>query len=141
MKIVRWLEALCGALVLVIGAWNIAHLLANPAAYRGEECQISSPSDPAICTTTHASFLQVNGTMGIVDLCIIAVLLLGVAGAAILHAWRGSHGARVTLWLLTAALVVYTVLTILSIGPLLLPSAALALIASLAAIGNRPARA
>jgi hypothetical protein len=138
MKFYRWLEALGGVAVIVPGAWNIVHLLIYPA-YTGESCQ--APPDPPVCTTTHASFLQVNGASGIVNLSIIACLLLGVSVAAILHAWRGSRGARTALWLFTVALVVYSFLAILSIGLLLLPSAALAVVTSLIAIGNRPARA
>jgi hypothetical protein len=76
-----------------------------------------------------------------VNLSIIACLLLGIASTAILHSWRGFRRARLALWLLTSVLMVYTFLSILSIGTLLLPSVALALLASLAAIGSQSSRA
>jgi hypothetical protein len=73
----------------------------------------------------------------VINLGIILVILLGVAGAAIWHAWRASSRSRTVLWLATGALAVYAFLNQLSIGTLLFPSVGLALLAALLAIGRK----
>ena len=125
-----------GVGLVVVGHGDHAHgerpaTAARPAHHRDGRAWRRSPP----------GFLEVTGATGIVNLSIIACLLLGIASTAILHSWRGFRRARLALWLLTSVLMVYTFLSILSIGTLLLPSVALALLASLAAIGSQSSRA
>jgi hypothetical protein len=139
MKAVRIVEAASGVLAGLAGGIAIAYLLIVPA-YATESCQVSAPGVPATCTRGTASLLQVNGATAIVDLGIFAALLLGVAVAAVWHGRTGERGGRTVLWVCTAALAIFTVLGILSIGGPFLPSVALALVASVSALGRRRAR-
>ncbi|HEV2238963.1 MAG TPA: hypothetical protein VGR57_20055 [Ktedonobacterales bacterium] len=135
-SLLRSLEALCGLLAAAVGADALILLVIDPAAYTGEHCESlpTSPPTPPVCTPLHATFLAISGGTGVINLVIIAIMLLAIAGAAIWHAWRGSPRARTVLWLATGALAVYAFLSQLSIGTLLFPSVGLALLATLAAL-------
>lgn len=133
MRVLRWIEALSGILAGVPGGAAISYLLLAPT-YNSENCHIATPGEPPICVTSTATLPQVNGITAIVDLSIVAALLLGLAVPAVWHSRTGRHGAQWTLWGSTAALASFTLLAILSIGALLLPSVALAIVASLCAL-------
>src|SRR5260221_3715465 len=107
MKVLRWLEALSGLLAALVGGVGLVYLLIVPI-YSGESCYI--PFTPPVCTTGTATFLQVTGTTGVVHLCLIAFMLLGVATAATWHSWTGRPGSRVVLWGFTAVLPMYALL-------------------------------
>lgn len=133
MRVLRWIEAVSGILAGVAGGSAILYLLTVPT-YRGEGCYVSSPGQPPICVTGTKTFLQVNGATAVTILSIVGVLLLGVAIPAVWHSLTGKRGAQWLLWVSTAAFMFFTLLAILSIGAFLLPSAALALAASICAL-------
>ncbi len=133
MRVLRWIEAVSGILAGVAGGVAIAYLLTTPI-YRGASCYVATPGEPPICVTSTATLLQINGATAIVDLCIVAVLLLGVAIPAVWHSLTGQRGAQWILWGSTTALLIFTLLGIFTIGAFLLPAAAFALIASLCAL-------
>lgn len=133
MRALRWIEAISGILAGIAGGAAITYLIIGPS-YSQENCHITSPGEPPICVTGTATLLQVNGATAIVDLTIVAAMMLGIAIPAVWHSRTGQRGAQGVLWVATAALTFFTILAILSIGALLLPSAALALVASLCAL-------
>ncbi|MGZ3584091.1 MAG: hypothetical protein ACXWP6_15800 [Ktedonobacterales bacterium] len=133
MRILRWIEAISGILTSIAGGAAITFLLIAPT-YRGEGCHVTNSGEPPICVTTTSTFLQVNGSTAIVDLSIAAALFICIAIAAVWHSRTGRQGVQWTLWATSATLIIFTLLAILSIGPLLLPGAALAFVASLCAL-------
>lgn len=72
-----------------------------------------------------------------VPLSFFAILLLGVGIFGVWHSRTNEPGARATLWVFAVTLAAFTFLAILSIGPLLLPSAVLALLACVFSLGRR----
>ncbi len=133
MRVLRWLEALSGILAGVAGGVAIAYLLTAPM-YSGESCYVATPGEPPICVTHTATLLQVNGGAASVDLSIVAILLLAVAIPAVWHSLTGQRGAQWIVWGSTAALLIFTLLGIFTIGIFLLPAAALALVAGVCAL-------
>jgi hypothetical protein len=136
----RWIEAVSGVLASLAGEAALVRLLTIPS-YSGAGCHIATPGEPPICVTRTATLLQVNGAAAVVNLGIVAILSLGVGLAAVWHSRTGRRGARTTLWGATAVLALYTILSILSIGALLLPSVAFALVACASSVGHRPTAA
>lgn len=138
MKVLRWLEAACGILTSLAGGVAIVYLLTVPI-YAGESCQAVSPGEAPVCVTDlRATLLRVNGATAVVDLSIIAILVLGVAAAAIRHSQTSQRGARRALWGMTGMFAAFTVLALFSIGALLLPSAGFALVACAFSLGHGP---
>lgn len=133
MRVLQWIEAVSGVLASIAGGAAIAFLLTAPS-YSSASCQVSSSGGPPICVTTTRTLVQVNGSAAIVDLSIVAIVLLGVFGAVIWHSLTGQIVPLVMLCIFTAALTIFTLLALLSIGILLLPSMALALVASVCAL-------
>ena len=133
MRVLRWVEAVSGIFASVAGGAAILYLLIVPT-YSGEGCTVATPGEPPICVTRTATLLQINGVTAIVDLSIVAILLLGIVISAVWHSRTGRRGAQWLLWGSTAAIVVFTLLAMFSIGLWLLPSAALALAASICAL-------
>lgn len=133
MRVLRWLEAISGILASIAGGAAIWFLLTAPV-YSGESCTVTNSGEPPVCVTRTATLLQVNGATAIIDLSIIAALLLAVVIPAVWHSRTGQGASQWILWGGTAMLSVFTLLAIFSIGPWLLPSAALALVASLCAL-------
>lgn len=133
MRAVRWIEAISGILATVAGGVAIMYLLTAPT-YSGEGCQATSSGEPPICVTRTATLVQINGATAIIDLSIAVVLFACIAISAVIHSRTGGRSAQRVLWGSTAVLIIFTLLAILSIGPRLLPGAALALVASLCAL-------
>lgn len=140
MRMLRWIEAASGLLATLAGGIALVYLLTAPS-YSGAGCHVATPGEPPICVAGTATLLQVNGAAAVVNLGIVAVLSLGVGLAAVWHSRTGRRGARTLLWGATAALALYTFLSILSIGALLLPSVAFALVACASAVGRSPTAA
>jgi hypothetical protein len=145
MRVLRWIEAISGILASIAGGAAITYLLIAPS-YSGEGCHVTNSGEPPICVTSTATLIQVNGTTAIIDLSIVAILFACIAVPAVWHSRTGWHGAQWILWATTTILIVFTLLAILSIGPQLLPGAALAFVASLCALiwpqlRNHPATA
>lgn len=133
MRVLRWIEAISGILASVAGGAAITFLLIPPS-YSGASCYIANPGERPICVTRTETLLQVNGATAIVDLSIVAAVLLCLAIAAVWHSRTGQRGAQWVLWGSAVILTLFTFLAILSIGSLLLPSVAFALVASLCAL-------
>jgi hypothetical protein len=136
MKILRALEAGSAVLAGLVGLAALTLLLFTPS-YAGETCQASDPGGPASCTPYTATLLDVNGLDALLPLAIFALLPLGIGISGVRHSRTGAPGARTTLWVITASLTAFSLLAILSIGSLFLPSVALALIACALSLGHR----
>jgi len=139
LRVLRLIEATSGILAALAGGAALAFLLFAPT-YSTEGCHTTDGAPP-ICVTRTATLLEVNGAAAVVDLSIVALLLLGVALAAVWHSGTGLPVPRIALWLFAAALAVFAILALLSIGVLLLPSVALALVACFASLGRGRAAA
>lgn len=140
MRVLRWIEAASGLLAALAGGTALVYLL-NAPSYGGAGCRVATPGEPPVCVAGTATPVQVNGAAAVVNLGIVAVLSLGVGHSVVWHSRTGRRGARKLLWGATAALALYTILSMLSIGALLLPSVAFALIASASSAGHRPTAA
>jgi hypothetical protein len=136
MRVLRWLEGLSAALASLVGLAALVSLLFTPS-YAGEICQASDPGGPASCTTHTATLLEVNGLDALLPLAIFALLPLGIGISGVWHSRTDAPGARATLWVVTASLTAFSLLAILSIGSLFLPSVALALTACVISLGHR----
>jgi len=141
MKTLRALEAVSAALASLTGLAVLTWMLIVPS-YSGETFQ-SSSTDPAInCTPTSITLLEINGAGVVISLAIFALLLLGVGVAGIWHSRTNAPSAQAALWIFAASLTAFALLAILSIGPFLLPSVVLALVACALSVGyRRPAPA
>jgi len=114
-----------------------------PFAYQGVSAtpvQVDELGDPVGAVESElvrhsASFLEVNGVWGLVPL-LIPVVLTGLALLG-LGTWRGrTSGIISVLWVLTAGLLTFCLLTSLSVGVFYVP-AALVLIAASAVLTSR----
>lgn len=128
MSNLRRFEAVCGLLAALLGFLGLAYALFGPT-YRFESSSGQSGT---------ANMLQVGIPPG--TLIALGILLLGLIGAAIgavVHSRTGGNGWRIVLWVSTAVMVVLTLLTLPSIGVLLLPGTLFALCASALSLGTR----
>ncbi|HEV2236134.1 MAG TPA: hypothetical protein VGR57_05665 [Ktedonobacterales bacterium] len=136
MRIVRWVEGICGGLATLAGLIAVAALLNGPA-YAGQSCTLQSPGQPPVCVSTTRTLVEVNGATAIFDLTLVVVLVVGVGACAVWHARGGRRGARAALWAFAVLLLAFALLSGFTIGLFLLPSALLGLLAALFALGNR----
>jgi hypothetical protein len=126
----RRFEAACGPVAALFGFLGLAYALFGPT-YR---FQSSSGQ------TGTANLLQVGVPPGaIIALCILSLGLIGEAASAVLHSRTRENRWRIVLWVSTAVMVAFLVLTLPSIGLLLLPSTLFALVASMLSLGVRRA--
>jgi hypothetical protein len=143
MRAARVIELICG---LAAGAWGLlvlAYFLFGPSytgsSSGGQSCSSGSTAGTTVCTTftvtdTHASALDLGlDPMAKFWLSVMAIVLGTIAISAMLHSRTNSVGWRSALVAGTGLLVALTCLSIASIGMLLLPSLALAIVASVAA--------
>jgi hypothetical protein len=138
MRSARWVESIGGVLAMLAGLAAVVYLLFGPG-YASETCTIDSPGQPPVCVTATRTLIEVNGATAIFDLALVVILVMGVGIGAVWHARTGQPVARGVLWGCAVVLLVFAILSGFSIGLFLLPSAALALVAALASLGNRPA--
>jgi cytochrome bd-type quinol oxidase subunit 2 len=139
MSRARGVEGIFGALATLAGVAAVVVLIFGPG-YNSEGCTIQSAGQPPVCvTTTIRTLIEVNGFAAIFDLTLVTILVVGVGVWAVWHARTSRPRLRIGLWIYTVILLVFVLLSGFSIGPTLLPSAALALVAALASLGNRPA--
>lgn len=141
MKAARLVELICG---LAAGMWGwlvLVFFLFGPSytgSSSGQSCSLD-PSGTTVCTTfhvtdTHASALDLGlDPVAKFWLSIIAIVLGAIALSAMLHSRTGSMALRGVLFASTGFLLFLTCLSIASIGMLLLPSLALAIVAAAAA--------
>src|SRR5258707_1795161 len=121
MRNLRRFEAACGLVAALFGFLGVAYALFGPT-YR---FQSSSGQ------TGTANVLQVGIPPSIiVALCILSLGLIGEAAGAVLHSRTRENRWRIGLWISTAAILAFLVLTLPSIGLLLLPGTLFALVAS-----------
>jgi hypothetical protein len=120
--------ALCVAvlwsLVLVVGAFAVP-------VYSSESCSatLDGSGAQAECVSTSSTLVAVNGLAAVVaaGLPLVVTLLAGVGLRS------GSRGGRAAAWALVGLLAVFTVLALLSIGILLLPTTMALVVACAAA--------
>jgi hypothetical protein len=136
MKVLRVLEAISAVLASLAALAALVLLLFFPS-YTGETCQASDPGGPVNCTTYTATLLEVNGLNALFPLSFFALLFLGVGIFGVWHSRTNEPSARATLWVFAVSLAAFSLLAILSIGSLFLPSVALALIACVFSLGRR----
>jgi len=136
MKVLRVLEATSSILASLLGVAPIV-LLLFISSYTGETCTAAAPGEPASCTTSTATLLEVNGAGALLPLAIFFLLPLAVGIAGVWHSRTNAPGARVALWVVAATLTAFSCLAILSIGSLFLPSVALSLLACVFSLGRR----
>jgi hypothetical protein len=141
MKKAHLVELICG---LAAGAWGLlalAFFLFGPSYTGGSSGQTCSanPDGTTTCTTHpetifHASALQLGLSPDARFWLSLMMLVLGaIAVSAMLHSRTGSATLRGILVACTSLLCFLTCLGIFSVGLFLLPSLALAIIASVAA--------
>ena len=122
------LEAVCGLLAALLGLSGLAYALFGPTySFTNSSGQSGT-----------ANLVQVG--IEPVTLIILGILVLGfigVAASALVHGRTGGHGWRVVLWVSTVVLVILTILSLLSIGVLLLPGTLFALLASALSLAAR----
>ena len=120
------LEAACGLVAALLGFLGLAFALFGPV-YRFESSSGQSGT---------ANLLQVGiPPSALIALCILSLGLIGVAISAVVHSRTGGRGWRIMLWIATAVIVIVTLLSLPSIGVLLLPSTLFALLACTFSLG------
>ena len=141
MRAARLVELICGMASGVWGWLVLVFFLFGPSytgSGSGESCS-SDPGGTTVCTTLptttfHASALDLGLDPVAKFWLSVMVLVLGaVALSAMLHSRTGSVALRGVLFASTGFLLFLTCLSIASIGLLLLPSLALAIVAAAAA--------
>jgi hypothetical protein len=130
MRNLRRLEAACGLVAALFGFLGLAYALFGPTySFQNSSGQ-----------TGTESLFQVGIAPGtIVALCILSLGLIGEATGAVLHSRTSENRWRIVLWISTAVLVAFLVLTLPSIGVLLLPGTLFAVGASALSLGVRRA--
>ena len=128
------LEGVSGLLTSLVGGATLVYLLLVPV-YRGTGCA-TLPGQPPSCDATYATPLNGTDPATRLQVALVAVLLAGVGGTALWHAWTGRASARTALWVTTGLLALWTLCSYLLPYPLLLPSLALAVVASAASAGH-----
>jgi hypothetical protein len=141
MRSARLVELICG---LASGAWGwlvLAFFLFGPSytgSSGGQSCT-ANPSGPPACTTlpettTHTGAFSLGLSPDAKFWISLMVIVLGaIAISAMLHSRTESVALRSMLAACTGLFFFLTCLSIASIGLLLLPSLALAIVASVAA--------
>jgi hypothetical protein len=89
-----------------------------------------------VTVTSTTSYAQANGGVTFYFV-LIGIPLVVVALSAVWHSLSFSVVARILLWIATIVLTALMILAMLSIGPTLLPSVALAWVAASLALVNR----
>jgi hypothetical protein len=138
MRGTRWMESIGGVLAMLAGLAAVVYLLLGPG-YATETCTTDSTGQLSQCVRSTRTLIEVNGATAIFDLALVVILVVGVGISAVWHARTGRPAARGVLWGCAVVLLVFSILSGFSIGLFLLPSAALALVAALASLGNRRA--
>jgi TctA family transporter len=130
MRNLQRFEAACGLVAALLGFLGVAYALFGPTySFQNSSGQ-----------TGTANLLQVGIPPGaIVALCILSLGLIGVATGAVLHSRTRENWWRIVLLISTVVMVAFLVLTLLSIGLLLLPATLFALVASALSLGVRRA--
>lgn len=132
MKLLRWLEGLSGVLTLAVGGATLAYLLFVPV-YRGTGCA-TLPEQAPDCQATYATLLNGAYLNTQLEVALVALLVVGAGGAALWHARTGQASARITLWVTTGLLTLWTICPLLLPG-VLLPTVVLALLACVTPTG------
>lgn len=142
MRISRWLELVSGLAAGFIGLAIIAFTMFGPS-YSGGSCAGDTGSGGTLCTTSTATFAQVNHgypPLALLYFGVLAGVLLSVIVSTLLH-WRfGGSGLRRCLWA-TVVLLLLVAIAGFDLWVLMLPSLLLTLVAALAALNNRPVAA
>lgn len=148
MRTLRRIEGLSGALAGILGFAALLVVIFAPLGMYGSTSTTtitpgSGPSTGGGVTTGRSVSLAETGISATTAyfLAFMALAILGIGVGAVLHSRTRSNAWRALLWLATAVLLVGVVVAILSVGPFLLPSLLLALVASLLAGLNRPTAA
>ncbi|WP_069804522.1 hypothetical protein [Thermogemmatispora onikobensis] len=147
MRTLQRIEGLSGAFASLLGLAGLLVVIFAPLGTYGRTSTIvvTPGSGPGTAgpTTTRSVSLVATGISATAAyfLAFIALVILGIGISAIVHSQTHSNAWRAILWLTTALLLAGVVVAILSVGPFLLPSLLLALVASVLAGLNRPTAA
>ena len=135
MRIMRTIEGICGILSGVLGLTALGVAFWAPI---GTSCASTTVIGDATQACTPVSYVAENGITGVLPAIIgFAIVFVVIALGAALHGWWGVREGRGMLWVATVLLAFGNFLTILDIGVFLLPSTALALVASVLALVGR----
>ncbi|SRR5258708_4839468 len=133
MRPLQRFEAACGLIAALLGLVALASTLLGPL-YQTASSSTASGS----VTRGTANLIQVGvQPVTVVFFGLLLLVLIGVSGGAWLHSRTGENRWRRLLWIATAVLVAFLVLTLLSIGLFVLPSTLFALVASALSFGPR----
>jgi hypothetical protein len=130
MRNLRRFEAACGLVAALFGFLGVAYALFGPTySFQNSSGQ-----------TGTVNVLQIGILpSAVVALCILSLGLIGEAAGAVLHSRTRENRWRIVLWISTAVIVAFLVLTLPGIGLLLLPGTLFALVASALSLGERRA--
>jgi hypothetical protein len=126
----RRYELISGLGAGIIGILALAYALFGPS-YSFERIELRADGTTST-TSGRASLLETQSLQPatVIVFVVLALLIVGVAAGAYLHARQGFNGGRWLLGISTAILGLGMIITGFSIGPLLFPSFLLALIAT-----------
>ncbi|GCE17636.1 hypothetical protein [Dictyobacter kobayashii] len=130
------IETWSGLLSLTFGILGLAYAIFGPLyQYTSSTTDPSGKSGTASGT---ANLLQMGiQPITLVIFCILLLALIGVAIAAQLHGRTGNNGWRTILWLSTAIITIFILISILSVGIFFLPAFLFAAIASIITLLSR----